>query len=256
LLFDNILQPLLLSVLAGLATGIGGLLILFLGKIEERFLGLLMGFAGGVMLTVSFLELFTEAVDISGMMWSVVFFALGAIAMMVLDQILPHMEFGEWEKGVKDREIMNSGLTVALGMSLHNLPEGLVVSAGFVHAPSLGIFVALMIALHNIPEGIATVMPLMSAGMSKGRAVAIATLSGLMEPIGALLGLIILMFAGGSGLVSGFGLAFAAGVMTNVTIDELIPVAHSFCKPIHKHYVSGGVLIGILFAQIIRLIFL
>jgi ZIP family zinc transporter len=149
-----------------------------------------MGFAGGVMLTVSFLELFTEAVDISGMMWSVAFFALGALLMMAMDQILPHIEFGQWETGIKDRGMLNSGLTVALGMSLHNLPEGLVISAGFIHTPSLGLFVALMIALHNIPEGIATVTPLMSAGLSRGRALAIATLSGLMEPIGALLGLL------------------------------------------------------------------
>jgi ZIP family zinc transporter len=253
--FDNIIEPLVLSILAGSATGIGGLIVLFLGKIEERFLGLLMGFAGGVMLCVSFLELFTEAVDICGMAWSVIFFAVGASLMMALDFLMPHIEFGVWEDGIENKQMLNSGLVVALGMSLHNLPEGLVVSAGFVHAPSLGIFVALMIALHNIPEGIATVTPLIAAGMKKWRAVTIATLSGLMEPIGALIGLIILLYAGGGAVVSGFGLAFAAGVMTNVTIDELIPVAHSLCKPIYKHYVSGGVLIGILFAQILRLVF-
>ena len=252
---ENFIQPLLLSLIAGSATGIGGLLVYFLGKVEEKYLGLLMGFAGGVMLTVSFLELFTEAVDISGMIWAVAFFALGALLMMAMDQILPHIEFGQWETGIKDRGMLNSGLTVALGMSLHNLPEGLVISAGFIHTPSLGLFIALMIALHNIPEGIATVTPLMSAGLSRGRALAIATLSGLMEPIGALLGLIILTYFGGGAWVSGLGLAFAAGVMTNVTIDELIPVAHNFCKPVYKHYVSGGVLIGIIFAQILRLVF-
>ena len=255
MLIGNIIQPIILSILAGSATGLGGVLVLILRKIEERFIGFLMGFASGVMLTVSFLELFTEAVDISGMLWSVSFFAVGAILMIVIDHIIPHIEFGVWENDVKDRGMLNSGLTVALGMSLHNIPEGLVVSAGFVHAPSLGIFVAIMIALHNIPEGIATITPLISAGMRKSRAFTISTLSGLMEPIGAVLGLIILLYAGGGGIVSGFGLAFAAGVMTNVTIDELIPVAHSFCKPIYKHYVSGGVLTGIVFAQMLRLIF-
>jgi zinc transporter, ZIP family len=250
----TIIEPLILSIVAGSATGIGGLIVYFLGKVEERYLGALMGFAGGVMLTVSFLELFMEAVDISGMIWSVGFFALGAILMMIIDSVLPHIEFGEWEKDVKNRDMLNSGLTVALGMSLHNLPEGLVVSAGFIHSPSLGLFVALMISLHNIPEGIATVTPLISAGMGRGRAVVIATLSGLMEPIGALLGLAILMFLGGGAWISGLGLAFAAGVMTNVTMDELIPIAHDFCKPVYKHYVSGGVLIGIIFAQILRLL--
>jgi len=69
-----------------------------------------------------------------------------------------------------------------------------------------------------------------------------------------LLGLAILMFLGGGAWISGLGLAFAAGVMTNVTMDELIPIAHDFCKPVYKHYVSGGVLIGIIFAQILRLL--
>jgi ZIP family zinc transporter len=252
---DNIIQPIILSILAGSTTGLGGLLVLILRKVEERFLGFLMGFAGGVMLTVSFLELFTEAVDISGMMWSVAFFTLGAALMIIMDHLIPHVEFGVWEDGVDDRDMLNSGLTIALGMSLHNFPEGLVISAGFAHDPSLGIFVAIMIALHNIPEGIATVTPLINAGMKKWRALTIATISGFMEPIGALVGLIILLYAGGGAMVSGFGLAFAAGVMTNVTIDELIPIAHRFCKPVYKHYVSGGVLIGILFAQILRVIF-
>jgi ZIP family zinc transporter len=251
----SIIQPIILSILAGSATGIGSILILILRKIEEKFIGFLMGFASGVMLTVSFLELFTEAVDISGMVWSVAFFAVGAILMIAIDHTIPHMEFGVWENEVRDRGMLNSGLTIALGMSLHNIPEGLVVSAGFVHAPSLGIFVAIMIALHNIPEGIATVTPLISSGIRRWRAFAISTLSGLMELIGAFLGLIILLYAGGGGIVSGFGLAFAAGVMTNVTIDELIPVAYSFCKPIYRHYVSGGVLIGIVFAQMLRLVF-
>ena len=97
-----------------------------------------------------------------------------------------------------------------------------------------------MIALHNIPEGIAPVTPHMAAGMGKLRAVIVTTLSGLMEPIGALIGLIVLLVAGGGGLISGFGLAFTAGVMTNVTIDELIPVAHEFCKPVNTTTCQGA----------------
>jgi len=247
--------PILLSLLAGLATGIGGLLVLALGKLEGRFLGFVMGFAGGVMLVVSFLELMAESSHLIDAIWVVTFFTIGATLMMVIDLLLPHMEFGQWEKKVSDRRLFNSGILVALGMSLHNLPEGLVVSAGFGHEANLGILVALMISLHNIPEGIATVTPLVAAGVNKWRAIGLATLSGLTEPLGALIGIVILGAAGATPMVIGSGLAFAAGVMTYITMDELIPVAHDFCKPMYKHYVSTGVLTGVVFAQLLTIIF-
>jgi len=255
---DNIVTtayPILLSLLAGLATGIGGLLVLALGKLEGRFLGFVMGFAGGVMLVVSFVELMAESSHLINTIWVVAFFAIGATLMMAMDLLLPHIEFGQWEKKVNDRLLLKSGLLIALGMSLHNLPEGLVVSAGFGHEANLGILVALMISLHNIPEGIATVTPLVAAGVNKWRAISLATLSGLTEPLGALIGIVILGAAGATPMVIGSGLAFAAGVMTYITMDELIPVAHDFCKPMYKHYVSTGVLTGVVFAQLLTIIF-
>jgi ZIP family zinc transporter len=165
---------------------------------------------------------------------------------------LPHIEFGLWEEGVKDRHLFNSGLVIAIGMSIHNLPEGIVVSAGYGHVPELGILVAIMICMHNIPEGIATVSPLIQAGVNKWRAVGLATLSGLMEPVGALIGVLIIASVGGD--IVGWGLGFAAGVMTYVTIDELIPVAHEYCTLENKHMVSSGLLIGMVFAMILGLI--
>ncbi len=255
---DNIgtaAYPIMLSLLAGLATGIGGLLILLLGKLEGKYLGFIMGFAGGVMLIVSFVELLAEANHLISTLWVVTFFTLGAILMMGIDLLLPHIEFGRWEKQVNDRQLLKSGLMVALGMSLHNLPEGLVVSAGFSHDANLGVLVALMISLHNIPEGIATVTPLIAAGVNKWRAIGLATLSGLTEPLGALIGVVILGAAGATPMVIGSGLAFAAGVMTYVTMDELIPIAHEFCKPVYKHYVSVGVLTGVVFAQLLSIVF-
>jgi ZIP family zinc transporter len=247
--------PIMLSLLAGLATGVGGLLILLLGKLEGKYLGFIMGFAGGVMLIVSFVELLAEANHLISTLWVVTFFAFGAILMMGIDLLLPHIEFGRWEKQVNDRQLLKYGLLVALGMSLHNLPEGLVVSAGFSHDANLGVLVALMISLHNIPEGIATVTPLVAAGVNKWRAIGLATLSGLTEPLGALIGVVILGAAGATPMVIGSGLAFAAGVMTYVTMDELIPIAHDFCKPVYKHYVSVGVLTGVVFAQLLSIVF-
>lgn len=222
------------------------------GEISNRTMGFLMGFAGGVMLVVSFLELYAEAiVDLAP--WKVtIAFAIGTVFMMLVDLKLPHMEFGQWEDGVNDRHLFNSGLIIAIGMSIHNFPEGIVVAAGYGRAAELGVLVALMICFHNIPEGIATVSPLIKAGVPKWRAVGLATLGGMMEPIGALFGAAIISYVG-LGII-GWGLGFAAGVMTYVTIDELIPVAHEFCSVDQKHMVSIGLLIGMIFAMLVGLV--
>jgi zinc transporter ZupT len=90
--------------------------------------------------------------------------------------------------------------------------------------------------------------------MNKKRAIWLATLSGLAEPIGAIVGAIMMSLLGGGDIVTGTALAFAAGVMVYITIDELIPVAHEFCTPIYKYFVSSGVLCGIIFAQLISII--
>jgi ZIP family zinc transporter len=246
-------SPVLLSLLAGSATGIGGLLVVFFGGVGEKAIGFTLGFAGGVMLVVSFLDLYVEALGVVSLFEVVVCFGAGALFMMAVDLTLPHIEFGLWEDGVGDRRLFNSGLMIAVGMGVHNLPEGVVVSAGFAHVPELGLLVALMICLHNIPEGIATVTPLVKAGVGRWRAVGIATVSGLVEPLGAVIGLMVIQGLGG-GSVVGWGLGFAAGVMTYVTLDELIPVAHQYCSMDHKHMVSTGIIVGTLFGQLISLL--
>ena len=245
------LAPILLSLIAGSATGIGGLIVVQFGNVSNRKMGFLMGFAGGVMLVVSFLELYAEAVSELAPWKVTVAFAIGTLFMMLVDLKLPHIEFGLWEDGVKDRHLFNSGIIIAIGMSIHNFPEGIVVAAGYGHAAELGILVALMICFHNIPEGIATVSPLIQAGVPKWRAVGIATLGGLMEPLGAMLGAFIISVSGAS--IIGWGLGFAAGVMTYVTIDELIPIAHEYCSLDHKPMVSTGLLIGMVFAMVLGL---
>ncbi|OGD53693.1 hypothetical protein A3K81_05640 [Candidatus Bathyarchaeota archaeon RBG_13_60_20] len=246
-------SPVLLSLLAGSATGVGGLLVVFFGGVGDRSMGFFLGFAGGVMLVVSFLDLYVEALGVVSLFEVVVCFGAGALFMMAVDLSLPHIEFGLWEDGVGDRRLLNSGLMIAVGMGVHNLPEGVVVSAGFAHVPELGVLVALMICLHNVPEGIATVTPLVRAGVGRWRAVGIATLSGLVEPVGAVIGLTAIQVMGG-GSVVGWGLGFAAGVMTYVTLDELIPVAHQYCSLSHKHVVSTGIIVGTLFGQLVSLL--
>ena len=250
----DMLKPIVLSLLAGSATGIGGLLVLVFGEINERVIGFFMGFAGGVMLVVSFLQLYVEALSVLSPLKVTLAFGFGTLVMMVIDLTLPHIEFGEWEAKVQDKKLFNSGLVIAIGMSLHNLPEGVVVSAGFIHLPELGLLVALMICLHNIPEGIATVTPLIRSGVDGLRSVGLATLSGMAEPLGALIGVFAIQSLGGGAAIVGWSLGFAAGVMTYVTIDELIPVAHEYCTLNYKHVVSSGLLIGMVFAQVLSLL--
>lgn len=250
---SDIIQPFLLSLIAGSATGIGGLIVLSFGRISDRVMGFFMGFAGGVMLVISFLKLFIEALSLLSHLEVTLAFTLGLTFMMAVDLTIPHIESGRWERGAMDLRLLNTGFVILIGMTLHNFPEGLVVSASYGHLPKLGILIALMICLHNIPEGIATTTPLIRAGFGRFKAVALAFLSGLTEPIGALLGSTILLTLGGGQGIIGWLLGFASGVMTYITVDELIPIAHEYSSSLHKHVVSTGLICGMIFAQLISL---
>lgn len=250
----SLLTPIILSAIAGSATGIGGLIVIVFGKVNDKILGFFLGFAGGVMLIVSFVQLFFQALTIVNNVQVTIFFSIGTMVMMAIDLTLPHIEFGEWEIDVKNPALFKSGILIAIGMSLHNLPEGIVVSTGFEHFPKLGILVAIMICMHNIPEGIATTTPLIRSGVNKWRAVGLSLLSGLMEPVGAIIGTCLFSVFKGQPFVIGYGLAFAAGVMTYITVDELIPIAHEYCSIPYKHVVSTGLLVGMISAQLLSLI--
>ena len=254
IIMPGILTPIILSLIAGSATGIGGLIVLFFGRISDRVMGFFMGFAGGVMLVISFLKLFLEALTLLSHLEVTLAFTLGVMFMMAIDLALPHIESGQWEHGVIDLKLLNTGLVIAIGMSLHNFPEGLVISASYGHIPKLGMLIALMICFHNIPEGIATATPLIRAGVGRRKAVTLAFLSGLTEPIGALVGTTILLTLGRRSGIIGWGLALASGVMTYITVDELIPVAHEYSSQIHKHVVSIGLIFGMIFAQLISIV--
>jgi len=245
-----VLQPFLLSLLAGTATGIGGLTVLLLRRINDRTVSLSMGFASGVMLMVAFNNLFLEAEKLLVHIELISFFSLGAILMMALDLTIPHIEPTRRKEDNRTERMRKSGMLIALGVTLHNLPEGFVVAAGYIFNPSLGVVIAIAIMLHNIPEGMATAIPLTEAGTRPLRIAIITFLSGLAEPVGALVASAVLS-AFAPRIVIGYSLFFAAGVMTYITADELIPVAHEYG---FKHTVSVGLLLGIIFALLIDMI--
>jgi len=249
---DLSFQPVLFSLIAGLATGFGGLIVLALGKVSDRVVSFSMGLASGVMLLVAFNSLFLEAAKLLAHLELIIAFSAGALIMIALDLILPHIELTTKKVTDQKTKIYNAGILIAIGITLHNFPEGLVVTAGYAYLPGLGLIIAISILLHNIPEGLATAIPLKAAGMKPRKIAGITFLSGLAEPVAALIGVLIFSFIEiNNAAVVGYSLALAAGVMVYITADELIPVAHEYG---YKHTVSVGLLLGIIFALLIDVI--
>jgi ZIP family zinc transporter len=265
---NPVLTAFLLSLIAGMGTGLGGL-IAIIRKPGPHLYGLLMGITAGVMITLSFLELVNEAWELQGFVTATVGFTLGAIFMLVLDMTIPHVRFGEEEIPHKDSDsvdqpvrsqrrgrhrfmrlhhdqpinhaLLNSGILIAIGITIHNIPEGIAVGASYMHAPTFGVFIALAILLHNVPEGIATALPLCKSGVCRWDSFRVAFLSGLAEPFGALFAALFLTTF--QVLIPG-ALAFAGGVMVFITLDELIPAAREHG---HHHSSAIGIILGAIF---------
>jgi len=236
---------LLLSTLAGLSTTIGSLLGIAVRKPGPRFMTLTLGFSAGVMIHVSFVELLQGGIEAAGFMPAHLAFFLGMAFMFAVDALIPHDYLGQEEHsgmGMRSSNLLKTGVFVALGLGIHNLPEGMAAFAGALKDPSLGISIAVAIAIHNIPEGLAVAAPIYAATGSRRRAFMYSFLSGLAEPIGAgLAALILLPFL--SEAILGYVLAGVGGIMVFISLDELIPIARSFG---HEHLAIFGVIVGML----------
>jgi ZIP family zinc transporter len=180
----------LLSTLAGLGTGLGGLVVL-VRKPGERLFVFLIGLAAGLMIMMSFLELLADSLRLSGLFSAAVGFVSGSLALFFLDFVLPHKHIVS-EKGTINAKMLRAGTLIAIGISLHNFPEGIAVAAGYSFLPEVGLVIATAIALHNIPEGMAIALPMCMSGTSRWAAFRIALLSGLVEPLGALIAAVFL----------------------------------------------------------------
>jgi ZIP family zinc transporter len=234
---NDLVGVLLLSTGAGLATGLGGLMAIS-RRPGQKQLGFMMGFTAGVMLALAFVGLLWEAWEEAGYSTATIAFAAGALTMFAIDVSLPHIRFAVQEPGVLDRRLFTTGLLIAVGITVHNIPEGAAVGASYIETPELGAMVAAGIALHNVPEGVATALPIYASGASKLAAFRISLFSGLVEPAGALAAALLLTSF--DGLVPA-ALAFAAGVMVFITLDELVPAAR---REGHEHYTALGIIIG------------
>lgn len=220
------------SFLAGLATAVGALLIFVVGKISERTQDVMLGFAAGVMLAASFFSLILPGLGAAeahgaGRFGAVTMVTagvlLGAATLWLIHQFVPHEHFVLGHEGPYTERVGRIWLFV-IAITLHNVPEGLAVGVGFGGGNiANGVPLAIGIGVQNMPEGLAVAVALLSLGYSKIQSLVIATLTGLVEPVGGLVG------AGAVTLAQfllPWGLAFAAGAMIFVISNEIIPETH------------------------------
>ncbi len=244
---ENATAALGLTALAGISTGFGSAIAYFIRKPRIAYLAFALGLSAGVMIYVSFVELLPLAANAIGELWAVVVFFLGIVFIGVIDLLIPEPEnphnyqgLAEPESPQQDRQLMRTGLLTALAIGIHNFPEGLATFAAALSDLRLGVFIAIAIAIHNIPEGIAVSVPIFYATGSKNKAFVYSFLSGVSEPVGAIIGYLILAPFLSPALLGGI-LSFIAGIMIYISLDELLPVAHRYG---HGHLVIGGIVIG------------
>jgi ZIP family zinc transporter len=255
-----------LTLLAGLCTGIGGLISVVPRRASGAFLSVSLGFSAGVMLYVSFMEIMPKALDSltaangpAAGPWAAgaAFFAgillIGVIDRLVPEQINPH-EPGlvhDPAAAVKRRRMMKTGTVTALAIGVHNFPEGFATFIAGLTDLQVALPVALAIALHNIPEGVAVAVPIREATGSRRKAVRWSFLSGLAEPAGALIGFALLMpFM--NDFTLGLTFALVAGIMVFISLDELLPTAREYGK---HHLAMYGLVAGMAVMAVSLLLF-
>jgi ZIP family zinc transporter len=227
-----------IGLLAGtVGTGSGGLVTFFTKNPAPRFLSMILGFAAGMMLDVTFLELVPEAIDQGGFFYGTTGLIGGIAVLLLLDNILPHHHHYSGE--CRQSRFRKIGILLGIGIALHNIPEGLAIGAGYVSSESLGLGLALIMGIHNLPEGVAMAVAMDTGGSSKTRTILATALAGLPMGLGAFLGALLGRV---SPLVLSLSLGFAGGAMLYVTCDELIPDAHNLSR---GHSATVGLLCGV-----------
>ena len=241
--------PLILTILAGAATFIGAFLGVLGQKPSNRLLAFSLGFAAGIMLLISLMEMLPAALAAEGMspVLGYGMFIFGLLGYFGLDRMLPHAHPQDlMQKSVQPlpKSIKRTAILLTLGISLHNFPEGIATFVTASSNPELGFGIALAVALHNIPEGMAVAVPLITGGMEKWKAVLITASSGIPTIIGALLGYV-LGEIGPLGLALSLG--FASGAMLYVVFGEILPQAIlMYRSKLPAFSAIAGILVGML----------
>ena len=267
----TVIMALTLTLVAGLSTGVGGILSMFQKRSSSRFLCASLGFSAGVMVYLSFVEILPEAIiflqktgksEQSSNVIALISFFTGVVIIGLIDRFVPSrdnpheiptvlkMVDHTYDDNI-DHHLMRTGVFSAIAITIHNIPEGLATFSSFMAEPHIGISIAIAIAIHNIPEGIAVAVPLYFATGKRRKSLIIATLSGLSEMLGALLGLLLFSVTNTNFMV-GIVLAATAGIMIYISFDELLPTAERYGE---HHLAIYGVLLG-MFVMAISLLLL
>ncbi|CAM5206250.1 Zinc transporter ZupT OS=Ureibacillus acetophenoni OX=614649 GN=zupT PE=3 SV=1 [Ureibacillus acetophenoni] len=255
----NVILALALTLFAGLATGVGALIAFFTSRTNKKFLSVALGFSAGVMIYVSLVEIFVKAKvsltmalgDTYGYWMTIVGFFGGMVFIALIDRFIPKSKNPHEVKTVEDVQaaekstidndkLMKMGVFTALAIAIHNFPEGIATFMSAIQDPNVGIAIAIAVAIHNIPEGIAVAVPIFFATGIRKKAFKLSFLSGLAEPVGAIIAYLILMPFLNDVM---FGIIFAgvAGIMVFISLDELLPAAKKYDE---THLSIYGVVAG------------
>ncbi|MFP4215481.1 MAG: zinc transporter ZupT [Phycisphaerae bacterium] len=252
---ENFWLALGLTTFAGLSTGVGSAIAFFARKTNYRFLSVATGFSAGVMLYVSFMEIMPKAVESLavgsgeklGNWYGAAAFFGGMAVILLIDRLVPSAEnphevrdkgeVNAMHAGTPPRKIQElspeklhrMGLFTALAIAIHNFPEGLATFMATLSDPTLGLAIAIAIALHNIPEGISVSVPIYFATGNKRRAFLYSLLSGMAEPVGAMVGYLALRALLGP-VIMGMLFGGVAGIMVYISLDELLPTSRAYGK--------------------------
>lgn len=240
LLTTDVLIAFLVTFMAGVATVIGGILVVFFNQPSYRLLSFGLAFSAGAMVYVALTEILNKSIDAFsqsydanlGFAFGTLAFLLGVILVLLLDHFIPnphqtiennHAEFAA------QQQLLRTGLLTLFAITMHNLPEGLATFFATLESPTLGAPLAVAIAIHNIPEGVAIALPVYMATGRRDYAILASLVSGLAEPLGAALGYFILAPFMGS-LVYGTIFGLIGGVMVYLALDELLPTAKRYAQ--------------------------
>jgi ZIP family zinc transporter len=239
---QNVGLAFVLTAVAGLSTGIGSAIAFFLRRSNKGFLAASLGFSAGVMIYISFIEIFPKAQELLSVrygeangMWITIIGFFGGMALIgLIDYFVPShanphdaVLAEEVETRSRDAALRRLGIITALAIGIHNFPEGIVTFFSTLTSPTVGVSIAIAVALHNIPEGVAVSVPIFYATGRRGRAFWLSMFSGISEPIGALAAYLLLRAFLAEHLI-GIVFAAVAGIMVFVSLDQLIPNAKKY----------------------------
>lgn len=256
---NNIGLAFSLTMLAGLTTAVGGAIAFVTKKDNLKALSIGLGFSAGVMIFVSMVDIIPGSEKLlrlgfpHSFQWLVYGgFVLGLLISILIDYFLPdhidaeellNPDLPEEEDKHRHYKLKRAGILTAVAICVHNFPEGMATFLTTTQDITLGFSVALAIAIHNIPEGIAVALPIYHVTGKKRYAMLYAALSGITEPIGALVGVGLFGIFLPQVLV-GFLMAAVAGIMTYISFDTLLPLSKEYGS---WHYTIVGIMSGILF---------